>query len=148
MGFPGITMVKNLPQYSRHRRHGFDHCVGTIPWSNPWQPMPVFLPGKFHGQRSQAGYSPWGHKELDRTEWLSTHMHRNRYVCTFFAMWLQSYNWVGWSLFLTPLMLCLATLMQSSSLTAPWQMTNKIMGYFGKIVQEMIKPGSQSTMES
>ena len=29
---------------------------------------PVFLPGKFHGQRSLAGCSPWAHKELDTTE--------------------------------------------------------------------------------
>jgi len=27
-----------------------------------WQPTPVFLPGKFHGQRSLAGYCPWGQK--------------------------------------------------------------------------------------
>ena len=33
-----------------------------------WQPTPVFLPGKFHGQKSLAGYSPWGHKESDMTE--------------------------------------------------------------------------------
>ena len=33
-----------------------------------WQPTPVFLPGKSHEQRSLAGYSPWGHKELDTTE--------------------------------------------------------------------------------
>jgi len=33
-----------------------------------WQPTPVLLPGKFHGQRSLVGYSPWGHKELDTTE--------------------------------------------------------------------------------
>ena len=31
-----------------------------------WQPTPVFLPGKSHGQRSLAGYSPWGHKELEQ----------------------------------------------------------------------------------
>ena len=31
-------------------------------------PTSVFLPGEFHGQRSLAGYIPWGHKELDRTE--------------------------------------------------------------------------------
>ena len=30
-------------------------------------PTPVFLPGKSHGQRSLAGYSPWGHKESDTT---------------------------------------------------------------------------------
>ena len=33
-------------------------------------PTPVFLPGEFHGQRSLAGYSPWGHKESDMTECL------------------------------------------------------------------------------
>ena len=32
-------------------------------------PTPVFLPGKFYGQRSLAGYSPWSCKELDTTEW-------------------------------------------------------------------------------
>ena len=34
---------------------------------------PVFLPGKFHGQRSLVGYSPWGPKELEMTEPLSMH---------------------------------------------------------------------------
>ena len=42
-------------------------------WSREWQPTPVFLPRKFHGQRSQVGYSPWGCKELDMTEQLSVH---------------------------------------------------------------------------
>ena len=53
------------------RRHGFDPWVGRIPWRRKWQPTPVFLPGKSHGQRSLAGYSPWGHKELDTTEKLT-----------------------------------------------------------------------------
>ena len=35
-------------------------------WNRKWQPTPVFLPGKFHGQRSLAG--AWGCKELDTTE--------------------------------------------------------------------------------
>ena len=35
-----------------------------------WQPTPVVLPGKSHGWRSLVGYSPWGHKESDTTEWL------------------------------------------------------------------------------
>ena len=35
--------------------------------------MPVFLPGKFHGQRRLAGYTPWGCKESDTNEQLSTH---------------------------------------------------------------------------
>ena len=44
---------------------------GRSPWRRAWQPTPVFLSGEFHGQKSLAGYSPWGHKELDVTERLS-----------------------------------------------------------------------------
>ena len=48
-------MVKNLPAMGRP---GFDPWVGKIPWRGKWQPTPVFLSGKSHGQRSLAGYSP------------------------------------------------------------------------------------------
>ena len=41
---------------------------GRSPGSRKWQPVPVFLPGKFHGQRSLVGYSPWGHRESDKTD--------------------------------------------------------------------------------
>ena len=44
-----------------------------IPWSMNWEPIPVFLPGKSHGQRNVVGYGPWGHKELDTTEHPCTH---------------------------------------------------------------------------
>ena len=44
--------------------------VGKIPCRRKWQPTPVLLPGKFHGQRSLVSYSPWGLKESDTTEWL------------------------------------------------------------------------------
>ena len=54
------------------RRHGFDPCIGKIPWSRKSQPTPVFLPEKFHGQRNLMGYSPWSHKELGTTEYVST----------------------------------------------------------------------------
>ena len=43
---------------------------GKILWRRKWQPTPVPLPGKSHGQRSLIGYSPQSHKELDTTEWL------------------------------------------------------------------------------
>ena len=46
---------------------GFDLCVGKIPWRQKWQPTPVFLPREFQGQRSLAGYSPWGYKGSDTT---------------------------------------------------------------------------------
>ena len=45
------------------RRHGFNLWVGKIPWRKKCQPTSVFLSGKSHGQRSLAGYSPWGHKK-------------------------------------------------------------------------------------
>ena len=38
-------------------------------------PMPVFLPGEFHGQRSLVGYSPWSHKESDTIERLTLSLH-------------------------------------------------------------------------
>ena len=47
---------------------GFDPWVGKRVWTREWQPTPVFLPGEFHGQRSLAGYSPYGHKESDMTK--------------------------------------------------------------------------------
>ena len=48
-----------------------------MPWSGKWQPTPVFLPVKSHGQSRLMGYSPWDHRELDTTE--HTHMH-NTYL--------------------------------------------------------------------
>ena len=42
---------------------GFDLWVRKIPWRREWQSTPLFLPRESHGQRSQAGYSSWGHKE-------------------------------------------------------------------------------------
>ena len=53
-------------QCNRRRRFRFDPWVGKILWSRKWQPTPVFLPGKFHGQRSLEGYSPGAAKS--RTE--------------------------------------------------------------------------------
>ena len=71
-------MVKNLPANA-----GDTGDVGSIPgsgrfhWSRAWQPTPVFLPGEFHGQRSLAGYNPWGHKESDMTE-VTEHTHDDK----------------------------------------------------------------------
>ena len=44
---------------------------GKILWRKDWQPSPVFLLGKFHGQRSLVGYSPWGRKVLHTPELLT-----------------------------------------------------------------------------
>ena len=48
-------------------------------WRRKWQTVQVFLPGESRGQRSLVGYSPWGCKELDTTEWL-THTHTHTHI--------------------------------------------------------------------
>ena len=55
-------------QCKRCRKHGFSPWIRKIPWSRKWQPTPVLLPEKFHGQRSLVGYSSWGGKESDMTQ--------------------------------------------------------------------------------
>ena len=46
-------------QCRRCKRHRFDPWVREISWRRAWQPIPVFLPGEFHGQRNLVGYSPF-----------------------------------------------------------------------------------------
>ena len=55
-------------QCKRHKRQVLDPWVSKIPWRRERQPPSVFLPGEFHGLRSLAGYSLWGHKGLDTIE--------------------------------------------------------------------------------
>ena len=62
-------MVKNRPANVRNAGdRDFHSRVRKIPWRRKWQPTPVSLPGKWHGQRSLAGYSLWGCEELDMAE--------------------------------------------------------------------------------
>ena len=62
-------MVKNLPALA-----GIIGDMDSIPesarflWWRAWQPSPIFLPGKFHGQKDQEGCSRWGYKESDTVE--------------------------------------------------------------------------------
>ena len=53
LGLPRWFSGKESPcQCRKHKRYGFDLWVSKIPWSGKWQPLPVFLPVKFHRQRS------------------------------------------------------------------------------------------------
>ena len=61
-GFPGGSMVKNLPAMPETNR--FCQLVGEMPWRRKWQHTAIVLPGKFHGQRSLVGYSPWSDKRV------------------------------------------------------------------------------------
>jgi len=75
-GFPVGTSGKESA--CQRRRQRLNPWVRRILWRRRWQPTPVFLPGKFHGQRSLTGYSPWGHEEADMSEPLSTHTGEKR----------------------------------------------------------------------
>ena len=74
-------MIKNPPAVQ-------ETWVQSLGQDNPcrrkWQPTPVFLPGKSHGQRSQAGYGPWGHKRVRHniaTKRLRVYMYTFVYLC-------------------------------------------------------------------
>ena len=63
-GFPGgISGKESACQCRRFKK--FDPWVGKMPWRRQWQPIPVFLSGKSHGQRSLSGDNLWGQKKLD-----------------------------------------------------------------------------------
>ena len=72
-------LVKNPPAMRETR---FQSMIRKIPLRRERLPIPVFLPGKFHGQRSLVGYSPWGCKELDMTERLSLHFTSHIHMTT------------------------------------------------------------------
>ena len=76
-------MVKKLPAMQKTQ-------LRSLVWEDPPEKEgvthSVFLPEKSHGQRSLAGYSPWGHKESDTTEQISTHAHTGIY-------YIQTQSW-------------------------------------------------------
>ena len=77
LGFPSGPVVKNPPASVRHA--GDASLIpgwGRFSGEGKWHPAPVFLPGQSRGQRRRVDYNPWGHKELDMTERLSTYTHK------------------------------------------------------------------------
>ena len=67
LGFPGGWVVKNPPASAGDS--GLIPGVRKMHWRRKWQPTPVFLSGKSHGQRSLVGYSPWGHSQTALSSW-------------------------------------------------------------------------------
>ena len=68
-GFLCDSAVKNPPEMQE--RHRFDLWIGKFPWKRAWHPIPVFLPGESHGQKSLVDYSPWGLQRIDTAERLT-----------------------------------------------------------------------------
>ena len=80
-GFPEWHNSKQFTyQCRRCKRCRLDTWVGKITWSRKWQPNPVFLAGESREQRSLVGYSPWGCKESDMTEYTHTHTHTHTHT--------------------------------------------------------------------
>ena len=72
-----VSLCKKQRRKWRKMRSGLaphKTWVTKIPWRRERQPTPVFLPGKSHGQRSLAGYSPGGHKRV-RHDWATKQQH-------------------------------------------------------------------------
>ena len=63
--FPGGSVVKNPPATARDA--GSIPGLGRFPWRRKWLPIPVFWPGKSHGQRSLVDYTPRSRNESDMT---------------------------------------------------------------------------------
>ena len=70
----GASDKEPTGQYRRHKNHGFNPWVRKIPWRRAWQPIPIFLPGESHGQRSLLDYTDHSITESDTTE-------RNSHAC-------------------------------------------------------------------
>ena len=101
--------------------------VPPIPWSRKWQPTPIFLHGKFYGQRSLMGYSPRGHKGSDTTEHAHTspipiqhqRVHPNSLTPHIFKYFLQW--WEAWlSLSLKYLLVWFVTYSNQSLFSSPF----------------------------
>ena len=65
-------MVKNLPGMQEMRETRVQSLGWEVPLEEGMATHSSILAGKFHGQRSLAGYCPWAHEESDTTERLNT----------------------------------------------------------------------------
>ena len=88
-------MAQTVKSPAKHET-GFNLRVGKISWRREWQPTPVFLPGKSHGQRNLVGYSPCGCKELDMTKRLILSL-QPLVICTTLIIEETGYRYMGTS---------------------------------------------------
>ena len=97
-GFPGGARGKEPAwQCRKHKRSEFDPWVREILWRRAWQPTPVFLPGESHGQKSLAGYSPWGHKESDMTHRLTLLLSPSYRIISVSSFLFSDWRLLTWS---------------------------------------------------
>ena len=78
--------IKNLPAMEETQVWSLG---GKIPWRRDWLPTPIFVPEKPHGQRNLVCYSPWGIKELDMTDQLSTETSTQKYTHIYVYLYVR-----------------------------------------------------------
>ena len=85
-GLSTCAVVKNLPVSAGAAKDTSLNTGLGRSLEKGMAPSTAFLPGELHGQRSLAGYSPWGHQELDTTEhahaYAHTHTHTHTHIHT------------------------------------------------------------------
>ena len=97
VGFPGGTVVKNKKIHLPMQETWVNPWFRKILWRRKWQPTPVFLPGKSHGRRSLAGYSPQDCEDSDtNNEHACAHIHmRARAYTQSFVLKKNVCNWIS-----------------------------------------------------
>ena len=68
-----VVLSPNLSIPASQINSCYNSGISYIQWRKKWKPTPVFLPGKFYGQRGLVGYGLWGHKELDMTSYMTSY---------------------------------------------------------------------------
>ena len=76
-------------EFTFHHRCGFNSWVGKIPRRRQWQLIPVFFPGKSHGQQRLVGCSPWGCKQSGTTERLTL----TSFFCFVLFLWNKKWDY-------------------------------------------------------
>ena len=78
------------------KRHTSSLWVEKIPWRKKWQPTPVFLPVKSHGQKTREGYSPGGSQSVRHdlaTEFTGTHTYTKKHGRASMVSSFQPWPW-------------------------------------------------------
>ena len=138
-GFPGGSVGKNLPTMQGLLEMLIRSLGWEYLWSRKWESTPVFLPGKFHGQRSLTGYNRQSQKESATTEWLNV-----SFFCfeiLFLVLDLQEFvRFLSLPLFLPPprplsLPLCLSSMAVSNIPDIPGGFCSISLGRRGREMQ-------------
>ena len=94
MSFPGASVFEDSNFSAGDAGMCIYPSLVKIPWRTKQQPTPAFLPGESPGQRSLVGYSSWGHKESDISDWAHTCTHTHTRGSVGLIPWIPGTYWL------------------------------------------------------